>query len=416
MKTKILSFTLLLVICLVSIGHSQTQTNSVVIGTIDSIYSSILKEKRAVWVHVPYVDMKNSIYSAQDRYPVLYLLDGDSHFDYVMGMMHQLSQVNGNTICPEMIIVGIPNTDRTRDLTPTHSDFGLDGDSNFVKTSGGGENFTAFIEKELIPHIDSLYPTAPYRMLIGHSFGGLLVINTLLNHNNLFNSFLAIDPSIWWDNQVMLKQASKELNTMKLDGKRLFLVMANTMPSQMDTLFVRSDTSSTTEHIRSILQFSDLLKRKSNNGLLFSWKYYDQDTHGSVPLIGTYDALHFFFDFYKLPSNEVLFDSLINTDSLLVSYSDNLSKNMGYKILPRESLVNNLGYYFMGNKKFSKAVSLFEMNIKNYPSSFNVYDSMGDYYDALSNMGKALEYYEKALRIKENPESRRKLEKLKANN
>lgn len=368
----------------------------------------------SVWVHVPSTST-SSIYSAQDRYPVIYLLDGDAHFYSVVGMMHQLSQVNGNTICPEMIIVGIPNTDRTRDLTPTHSDFGLDGDSNFVQTSGGGENFTAFIEKELIPHIDSLYPTAPYRMLIGHSFGGLLVINTLLNHNNLFNSYLAIDPSIWWDNQVILNQVNQKLNTMKLDNKKLFLVMANTMTSQLDTLTVRSDTSSTTEHIRSILQLSDMLKRKSNNGLLFSWKYYDQDTHGSVPLIGTYDALHFFFDFYRLPSDDLLLDSLINTDSLLVSYSDNLSKNMGYKILPQESLVNTLGYYFMGNKKFSKAVSLFEMNIKNYPSSFNVYDSMGDYYDALSNMEKALEYYEKALRIKENPESRRKLEKLKAN-
>ena len=414
MKFIKVSFTSFFVICLLSLSHSQAQNNAVVIGTIDTVHSSLLNENRPIWIHVPGSD-PNNIYSPPVHYPVIYLLDGDSHFNYVVGMMHQLSQVNGNTICPEMIIVGIPNTDRTRDLTPTHSEVGLDGDSNFVKTSGGGEIFTAFIEKELIPHVDSLYPTAPYRMIIGHSLGGLLVVNTLLNHNNLFNSYLAIDPSLWWDNKVMLKQASKELNTMKLDDKRLFLVMANTMTSQLDTFTVRSDTSSTTEHIRSILQFSDMLKRKSNNGLLFSWKYYDQDTHGSVPLIGTYDALHFFFDFYKLPSYEVIMERLDNIDSLLETYSEKLLKNMGYKTLLPESFINTLAYACLGNKMLSKAFSLFEMNIKNYPNSYNVYDSMGDYYSAVSNKEKTIEYYEKALRIKENPESRRKLEKLKSN-
>lgn len=404
-------FTSFFVICLLSVGHSQAQNNNIVIGTIDTLHSSILNENRPIWVHVP-GSSPNNIYSPT-RYPVIYLLDGDAHFDYVVGMMHQLSEINGNTICPEMIVVGIPNTDRTRDLTPTHVNQAPYLDSNSVKTSGGGEQFISFIEKELIPYIDSLYPTAPYRMLIGHSLGGLMVIYSLLNNSNLFNSFLAIDPSLWWDNKVMLKQASKELNTMKLDDKRLFLVMANTMPSFMDTLTIRSDTSNKTEHIRSILQFSDMLKRKSNNGLLFSWKYYDQDTHGSVPLIGTYDALHFFFDFYRLPSYEVIMERLDNIDSLLTAYSDRLSKNLGYKTLLPESFINTLAYMCLGNKMLSKAFSLFEMNIKNYPKSFNVYDSMGDYYSAVSNKEKAIEYYEKALTLRDYPETKRKLEELK---
>ena len=413
MKFRKDSIMLFLVMCFLMVGHSQAQDNSLVIGNIDSIYSSILNEKRAVWVHVPSTTT-STIFSAQDRYPVIYLLDGDAHFYSVVGLMHQLSQVNGNTICPEMMVVGIPNTDRTRDLTPTHSDFGLDGDSTFVKTSGGGENFTAFIEKELIPYIDSLYPTAPYRMLIGHSFGGLLVVNTLLNHNNLFNSYLAIDPSLWWDNKILLKQLNEELKNINLNNKRLFLAIANTMPSQMDTFFVNKDTSWTTEHIRTILQFSSIIKSKTNNGLLFSNKYYEQDDHGSVPLIATYDALHFFFDFYKLPVDEKLLDSLINTDSLLVSHFSKISSHMGYKVLPNESLINTLGYYFLGNKMFSKAFPLFETNIKNYPNSFNVYDSMGDYYAALNNNEMAIELYEKALSLREFPETKIKLEKLKS--
>ena len=112
MKFIKVSFTSFFVICLLSLSHSQSQNNAVVIGTIDTVHSSLLNENRPIWIHVPGTSL-NNIYSPT-RYPVIYLLDGDGHFDYVVGMMHQLSQVNGNTICPEMIVVGIPNTDRTR--------------------------------------------------------------------------------------------------------------------------------------------------------------------------------------------------------------------------------------------------------------------------------------------------------------
>ena len=414
MKIKITSFLLLFILFVLSSGHAQTLSNSIVIGTIDSIYSTILKEKQSIWVHVPNRNT-NSIFGGQSRYPVIYLLDGDAHFYSVVGMMHQLSQVNGNTICPEMIVVGILNNDRTRDLTPTHITT-LGGDSNFVRTSGGGKDFVAFIEKELIPHIDSLYPTAPYRMLIGHSFGGLMVIYSLFNHSELFNSYLAIDPSLWWDNQMLLKQANENLSANRFWGIRLFLVAANTMPSKMDTLQVRKDTTITADQIRSILNFTDILKKESDNGLRWGWKYFNEEDHASVPLIGTYGALHFFFDFYRSPSYENLLDSTIHADSLIVAHYENVSKQMSYKVHPPEQLVNSLGYTFLSQKNFTQSYSFFEMNIKNYPKSFNVYDSMGDYYDAVGGKQKAIEYYEKALVIREFPESRKKLEKLKSIN
>src|SRR5215203_6381813 len=147
---NIILFILLLIVSLGS--HAQTD-NKIVIGKIDSVYSSILKEQRKVWVYLP--NMKEGTQNPGQRYPVVYLLDGEGHFESVVGMIQQLSQVNGNTIVPEMIVVGIPNTDRTRDLTPTHIESDLPMmDSGSSKTTGGGENFTAFMEKELMPHID----------------------------------------------------------------------------------------------------------------------------------------------------------------------------------------------------------------------------------------------------------------------
>src|SRR4030095_9439754 len=90
-------------------SHAQTD-NKIVIGKIDSVYSTLLKEQRKVWVYLP--NMKAGMQNPGQRYPVVYLLDGDGHFESVVGLIQQLSQVNGNTIVPEMIIVGIPNQTR----------------------------------------------------------------------------------------------------------------------------------------------------------------------------------------------------------------------------------------------------------------------------------------------------------------
>lgn len=168
--------------------------NKITIGKVDSVYSNILGEQRKIWVYTPGITTGDN--GKGKQYPVLYLLDGDGHFASVAGLVQQLSQVNGNMVLPEMIIVAIPNTDRTRDLTPTHvvSDPPM-MDSTFSSHSGGGESFAAFIEKELMPHIDSLYPAAPYRLLVGHSFGGLTVMNMLTNHTKMFNAYIAIDPA-----------------------------------------------------------------------------------------------------------------------------------------------------------------------------------------------------------------------------
>ena len=278
---------------------APAQNNNIVIGHIDSLSSKILHEKRKIWVHLP-DSYLNGMY-AKRRYPVVYLLDGTDHFSSVVGMIQQLSTVNGNTICPEMIVVGIANTNRLRDLTPTPGGEMIPSaaDSTRLKNSGGGEKFTAFIEGELIPHIDSLYPTEPYKVFIGHSLGGLMVIHTLIHHPNLFNAYVAIDPSMWWANQKLLNTAKQVIASQKYAGKALFVGIANTMEPEMNTLRVQADTSGSTKHIRSILALDRLLKANGQTGLRYQGKYYGLEDHSSVPLLAAYDALHFIFDSYR---------------------------------------------------------------------------------------------------------------------
>ncbi len=387
---------------------AQSSGNAIVIGNYDSIYSNILKEQRKIWVYVP---QSNTGIFFKQQYPVVYLLDGDAHFHSVTGIIQQLS-TNGNSVLPEMIVVGITNTDRMRDLTPTPTKTGIPLNNLSINTSGGGELFTQFIEKELIPHIDSFYPTAPYRLLIGHSLGGLMAVNTLIHHPDLFNAYLAIDPSMWWDDKKLLKQTEQELSNKKFNGKSLFLAMANTLKPNLDTSQLRKDTSATSIHMRSILQLADALGKSKQNELRWNWKYYKDDDHGSVPLIAEYDAFRFIFGFYKftLPTPDLL--NSIDIDSALTAHYKIVSEKMAYRVSPPEMVVNNLGYYFLQQKNMDKAKQMFELNIKNYPKSFNTYDSMGDFYDAAGDTQMAKVFYHKALQIHEFPETKLKLDHL----
>jgi hypothetical protein len=322
-------------------------------------------------------------------------------------MIQHLSEIYGNTICPEMVVVAILNTDRTRDLTPTHV---LNGIYGRFETSGGAENFTTFLGKELMPYIETHYPVAPFRTLIGHSFGGLFVINTLINHTDMYNAYVAIDPSLWWDGQKIMTEGETALREKKFKNKSLFFAIANTMNPGTDTMQVAHDTSVSTLHIRSNLLFAKYLDSCSGNDLHERWKYYNDDSHGSVPLIAEYDALHFLFDYYRMPFQGNP-DSL--TASIVTDHYSLVSEKLGYKILAPENNVNNLGYRSLDKKLFGKAYDFFLLNITNYPKSSNAYDSMGDWYMTEKNNKKAMEYFERALSLEDNPDTRKKLQKLK---
>jgi uncharacterized protein len=402
---------LLLAFCLLAtltFSQGKVEKENIVIGKIDSVQSNILGENRKIWVYVPDGAANNT-----ERFPVVYVLDGDGHFSSVVGMIQQLS-TGGNNNCPKMIVVAIPNTDRTRDLTPTHIDADPPFmDSTFSKTSGGGENFIAFMEKELMPHIDAKYPTSPYKMLIGHSFGGLAVMQTFTHHTQLFNAYICIDPSMWWDKEKLLNQTQKVLAEKKFEGKSLYLGIANTLEVGMDIKKVEKDTSQETKHIRSILTLQAAFEKNKNNGLKYRGKYYPDDTHGSVPLITEYDALRFFFDFFPLKlSMKDFTDSIGALADKYQNHFAKLSQKMGYQIKPDEGEINFMGYDFLGRKMYKTAERLFRLNVDNYPESYNVYDSYGDYFVAVKDTENAILQFKKALSIKENEGSRKKLTEL----
>ena len=156
-------------------------------GVLDSLYSEILKESRKVYIQLPasYNPKKNQ------KYPVVFVLDGEMFLPTVSDVQNFYS--GGFT--PEMVLVGISNDkNRIRDLTTSTiiTKYGMP----FNDKNGEANNFSKFIEKELIPYIENKYPVTNFRTLIGHSYGGLFTIYTLINHSYLFANYLAIDPSL----------------------------------------------------------------------------------------------------------------------------------------------------------------------------------------------------------------------------
>jgi predicted alpha/beta superfamily hydrolase len=374
------------------------------LGFADSILSAILQEQRQLFVYTPYSGKKMK-FATKNTYPVLYVLDGENHFRSVAAIVERLIS---NGVCPPMIVVGITNTNRVRDLTPTSSP----GNNNGIDGSGGGERFISFLEKELIPYIDYSYPTAPYKLLMGHSLGGLIVMQTLVHHKHLFSAYISIDAAIWWDNHKILEESKLSLRQDNYQNKTLFLSIANRMEKGVDTAAVQLDRSENTELIRYNLDLIHYIQQHQENKLRFSHAYYEKENHSTVSFISAYDGLRFIFDYYPLPTNASYSTENPHLVSLIASHYSNISKQLGYEVVPDASLINGLGYRALNTKQSDMAKKLFEMNVLNYPEDANLKDSFGDYYNTMGDKKNAVAWYQKALSVTEIPETRGKLNAL----
>ncbi len=251
-----------------------------------SLFSKILNEQRDIQLYAQLTEYDSN--NNPKPCTIIYLLDGDEHFLSFKSLLKEIVPTEN------VVVVGMPNTNRMRDLTPTHSLYGAEGKIvRSYKTSGGGENFIKFIETELMPHINTLYPLIKRRVLIGHSLGGLTVINTLLHHTHLFDAYVASEPSMWWHHKASLFDARITLKQKHFTDKSLFVGIANTMPKGMDIGHIKDDISDTTNHMRSILELVDVLNTNTVDGLKFNYQYYSTESHNSIPMVACRDALYY---------------------------------------------------------------------------------------------------------------------------
>lgn len=192
----VFSFILLLFACHAT---SQVKSKPFVLGVTDEIASKELGEQRTLNIYLPEGYDKNDTIT----YPVIYLLDGgaDEDFIHVVGLV-QFNNFSWVDRVPKSIVVGIANTDRQRDLTYPSAV----ADKKKFPTIGGSAKFIAFIEKELQPYIAKQYKGKGARTLIGESLGGLLATEILFSKPVLFDKYIIVSPSLWWDNGSLLQK------------------------------------------------------------------------------------------------------------------------------------------------------------------------------------------------------------------
>ncbi len=243
------------------------------IGKTVQIKSTILKEDRTLNIYFPasyYIDKSK-------KYPVIYLLDGskDEDFIHIAGIV-QFGSFPWIDMLPEAIVVGIGNVDRKRDFTYPSS---IEIDQKEFPTSGKSEKFIQFLKKELLPFIDTNYRTTNGKTLIGQSLGGLLATEVLFKTPNLFNNYIIVSPSLWWDAEKLLTFTPVKYNTKK-------------------SIYIAVGKEGTTMERTAKKLHDKLLSKKTKNTKLY-FDFLEDKTHGDALHEAVYNAFEKIFKVEK---------------------------------------------------------------------------------------------------------------------
>lgn len=341
--------------------------------TVIELDSKVMGERRSILVSLPV-----SYSTGAQSYPVLYMTDGAAHLPHTAATVEFLAR-NGRI--PELIVVGINNTDRTRDLTPTRVvDQKFEGRTMNFPTSGGADRFLSFIETEVIPEIEKRYRTEPYRVFAGHSFGGLFALHTLFTKPKLFNAWIAVSPTLTWDRDYVERRAKEFVaSTPELNASLVF------------TLGNEDEIKQPAERLKK------LFERRKPKGFEVASFYFGQEDHGSVVLPSHYDALRKVFApwHFVIPRG-------VDAKTVYARAEEHfakVSKRAGYTMQVPEPLTNILGYQLLAAGKHDDAIALLRKNAELYPNSANVHDSLGEALEKSGNLAEARASYERAWKL-----------------
>ena len=341
-------------------AHAQPPRIASTVHFRHAINSQAVGEERTILVQVP------ANYDRTDaRYPVVYMLDAHAPQNAMMAGLVEQQAWGG--VMPEVIVVGIQNTNRARDMTPTPGD---------RQGAGGAARFLQFIETEVIPFVDKNYRTEPYRTLAGHSLAGLFTVYTLIERPDAFDAYVAASPYLQWDRNYLVKRAEEVIGKRAEMNKRLFIGLGNEP-----------------EYLDAFNGFEALLKRARPAKFEYEARHFKDENHGSVVLPAYYAGLRKVYEGWQPPENGTVAD--------LEGHYRKLSTRYGYTVKVPEALMNRAGYEILRTGNMEQAIEVFRKNAANYPLSANVYDSLGEAYEKKGDLKAARENYEKAWKMAE---------------
>jgi uncharacterized protein len=361
MKREFCNFGLLLLVVCFSTTGADAQ---VVVGQTHGIHSAVLKEERNYRVYLP-----DSYAWAKDRrYPVLYLLDGESQFLHTAASVDYLAS-HGEI--PELIVVGIDSTVRVRDYSPT------DWPEAWVG-GGGAANFKSFLSTELIPTIERTYRTDGFRVLSGHSAGGLFALYCLTAEPSLFRAYFALSPSLDWDHNWPQRSLEKAFESTR--NLKAFLHVARS-----------DDTGRPLEDYERLVQ---TLKTKSPQGFRWSSTAFPDETHSGMGLLAQIDALRHLYLGYRFHN-----DMIPKGFPYAEQHFQNVSKTVGWPLAMPEDVINDFAYAALSQGKTQDAIGLFKRNVEANPNSANAYDGLADGYAKAGQLKDAVQASERSVAL-----------------
>ncbi|MFC1564790.1 alpha/beta hydrolase-fold protein [candidate division KSB1 bacterium] len=372
----IVSMVLSLLFLFLNLGNSslaQDESGQIVIGETVKLQSGILNEDRPLLIYLP-----DGYKESNDRYPVLYLLDGMAHFHHTTGIIQYLS---ARGITPPMIVVGLVNTARGRDFSPVKLE-------QFPNT-GGSDKFLQFVSDELIPFIDGKYRTHPHRILAGHSSGGTFTLYALLNDPDLFNFYIAISPAIVLYNTLLIRDVDTILADRSTLNKYLYITVGDEPEFRKD-----------------IQDFIKILKNNAADDLRWEFIDLEGEDHILTPHLSIYYGLETVFSDWRLPDN--VLEKGIEAINV---YYENLSQKYGFEIHVRMQTLNALGFSLLQENKFDDAIRVLDYCTNVYPDFWIAYHNLAYCYQQTGERELAIINYEKTLQL--NPNNKAAMERLK---
>ncbi|MDA3934941.1 MAG: alpha/beta hydrolase-fold protein [Gammaproteobacteria bacterium] len=302
-----------------------------------TVNSQILGEKRELIVYLP-----AGYEESKQKFPVLYITDGDIQGGHTVGTIDYLSKFDQ---APSMIVVGIVNSrnKRNEELTLTKKN------NEQSESLAGADRFLTYIEEEVIPLIKSRYRTLDYQALSGTSHGGQFAINALIKRPNLFDGVIAISPTLYWNNNQVLDLAEEALKKQVLKG-RLFISIANEEPIMTE----------------SFQKLVELTRKYPSTNLGVSTKTFSDESHDSTTLLGQYYGLKHLFPNWAIPNAP---QTLANLQAIFSARSKLVGKTM---VIP-EDRANGYGQWLQYLNRKDDALELLTWNRKTYPQSLNAH-------------------------------------------
>jgi predicted alpha/beta superfamily hydrolase len=303
---------------------------------------------------------------AQDtarRYPVLYFTDGGPTLDPLRAAVRFL-EARGRM--PEVILVGILQEDRTRELTPSHV--------RDRETSGGAGVLLRFLEMELVPFVEKTYRTAPLRILLGHSLGGLFSLHVLEERPGLFRAHVALSPSLGWDGDLPLRRAAELV--AREPGLQATVIVA-----QGDE---GPELAGRIERLAAILAPA--------RGVTFQALRFPGEDHGSVVFPAQYQGLQAVFSGWRMPVAEGDVGPRGGLAAVDAHYA-RLSARLGWEVPPPEPMANLAAYQVLRQGDREAALRAFHAIVERHPGSANAHDSLGEAYERTDDLASARREY-----------------------